>query len=212
MPRHLAFTSLALAAAASSVFSMMTSPATAAGVTIKDSTGDMWFYTDADAWAPAPGSAYGDFTSTKFVHADTRVVIKSSFVELRRSGGIDIETRIRDNDGSKYKLTFSTYPGHWQGGGQLMNTKGPLDCAIDGKVDYQANTIKVAFERECLGDPRYLQFKTVGYHYLYDPANNVYSDNPQDTKAALPTLWSIRVRRGPETRGDAMSPRLQSGV
>ena len=63
-------------------------------------------------------------------------------------------------------------------------------------MDYRANTIKVEFTRACLGAPRHLQFKTVGYHYLYDPANNVYSDTPQDEKAALPTLWSGRVRHG----------------
>ena len=183
--------------AAMALVPLLAQSASAAEVTVKDSVGDMWFYTDADAWAPAPGSAYGDFISTTFAHTDSRVVIRSTFVELRRTGGIDLETRIRDDEGRKYKLTFSTYPGHWEGGGQLMTTKATLDCDVDGAVDYQANIIKVGFARACLRRPKYLQFKAVGYHYLYDPANNVYSDTPQDAKSALPTLWSSRVHHGP---------------
>src|SRR4051794_26092668 len=89
--------------AAVAVLPVAGQPAIAAELTLDDARHDMWVIEEGSPRPdPAPAARIGDFVRTTFRHGKHRVVIKSSFLELKRTGKrLTVWVDIRDQNGTK---------------------------------------------------------------------------------------------------------------
>jgi len=185
-------TVLAGAVAAAAVLSIVAaSPVAAARLTIVDGTGDVWRFDDITTgeYLPAPRVSDGDFTSATFRHRVRRVVIRSTFVELRR-GHFALDGRMRDQNGS-YRFFLEATGQNRQGLVWFWDAeRRAIPCRVARKIDYEDNSIRISFPRACLGDPHYLRFRIELANYAVDKyVDNPHNETPQAT-------WTRRVWRG----------------
>ena len=110
---------------------------------------------------PAPGATIGDFVHTTFRHDDRRVVIKSSFVALKRTGKrFTVWVDMRDQNGTKTTAGIRTSPGNRAGRTLLFTSQGrDIPCNVRHRVNYQRNVVRLVIPRRCLDMPRWLQFR-----------------------------------------------------
>lgn len=183
--------SAVMVVAAVSVLPIVASPVAAARLTIEDGTGDMWSLNGAqDQYVPAQGVSNGDFTGTTFRHRERRVVIGSSFVDLRRTRFVFAGMMVDQN--ARYFVGLVATRRNPQGTVRLWDALGRrIACKSARRVNYDTNRVQISFPRACLGAPRFLRFRIdfervkSGTQYVDNPHN----DEPQST-------WTRRLRPG----------------
>lgn len=177
-------------------------PANAAESVLKDGRGDMWRISFDENMneqrAPAPNATNGDALRVRIRHTDTHVVIHEKFVDLRRAGMfLSVGGAIRTNEGLRRQFSVFAEQGNWKGTAEFTRPRGQqVNCPVKHVLDYDANTAVVRIPRNCLSNPRWVQFQladavmTGGWH---DP--RLLIDNPHNAQAE-PKGWTPRVRRG----------------
>ena len=174
------------------------------GTALVDGTGDMWGVQEgATNPKPEPAASIGDFVRVTFIHSDTRVVVKSTFVELKPTGNLfSLGMLMRDQDGTRTHAAVSAGRNRINGVAthtdrdgkvELANDQsGDIDCRVQHSLDYQRNTVLVSFPRECVGNPKYLQFRM--FSEYYNDQNYTYVDNPHNIKNFPGSAWTDKVR------------------
>jgi hypothetical protein len=177
--------------AAVAVLLMVAPPVAAARLTIEDGAGDMWSLDGTqDRYVPAPGVGYGDFIGTTFRHRERRVVIGSTFVDLRRTRFVFAGMMVDQN--SRYFVGLVATRRNPQGAVRLVDAVGKrINCTLSRRVNYDTNRVQVSFPRACLGNPRYLQFRI---DFSREKSGSEYVDNPHNDHPQ--STWTRRVRRG----------------
>ena len=171
--------------------------ADAASLTVEDTRHDMWVIeegsTDPD---PAPDARLGDFVRTTYRHKLHLVVVKSSFVELKRVGRrFTMWVDMRDPDGTTTTAGVRTSPSNRAGRTLLFDSRGrDIACDVRHRVDYQANVVRLVIPRACLDTPRWLRFRQLSE---YSGSTLRYADLDDPSTSGPPdVVWSARVRRG----------------
>ncbi len=187
----------AVAAAVIAVLSLMAPPALAAHLHVNDARADMWSIeegsTDPD---PAPRATVGDFLRTTFRHTNTRVVVRSKFVELVPTARrFQVWVEMRDQDRRVTFALVATTPRDRDGRTLLMTGRGnDVACDIRHRVDHQQNTVRMSLPRRCLDSPRTLQFRAFS-SYSARSLRFAKMDNPHNRRA-FSRAWTQPVPRG----------------
>lgn len=176
---------------------LVAAPAFAAQLSVTDARGDMWIIEEGTTSpSPAPGASIGDIVRTTFRHTDSKVVVRARFVELQPTGKrFRMWVDMRDQDGRKTYAAVDSTRRNRDGRSWLMSNRGvDIECTVRHSIDYERNTVRVAFPRRCLDNPRYLQFRAMSEHVRGD-WSWAYLDNALSAKAPN-QAWSDKVRKG----------------
>src|SRR4051812_4526949 len=140
-------------------------PAYADAVTTTDETADVWeavYHSDTDTtdYVNAGSVLNMDVESVRVRHLANRIVVKATYVELRREGVIfGASSRLRFNDGPTVGFSLDTY-NRW-GGESVLYESGsgdPIRCGgFDHSIDYATNVVEVSIPRTCVGNPRWVE-------------------------------------------------------
>jgi hypothetical protein len=136
-------------------------PALAGEVSVRDARGDMWVIeegsTDPD---PAPSARIGDFVRTTFRHTNTRVLVRSKFVELERTGRRFVTwTNLQARNGRRWFAGVELTPRDRNGRTLLFTGTGvDITCNLRHRVNYRQDTVHLSIPRRCLNTPRALRF------------------------------------------------------
>ncbi len=165
-------------------------------LTWEDGTGDMWRSNDedGDAWTPAPGHRNGDVIKVKVAHRSRAILIRQSFVDLRRSGSHHLLVgRIRTDSGLRRAFDVRADRRDWDGELDFRRGNGRRDrCGATHTLDYFADSATVRIPRRCLDGPKWVQVKLANAHF----GREVWADNPHGPGQAFFRTWSDEVRRG----------------
>ena len=170
-------------------------PAHAAAATVEDARGDMIKVQEgATEGAPAPGATIADFKRTTFRHKDRVVVVRAEFVDLARTGRrLTLWVDIRNDSGRHFTVGVQADRADWTGRTLFLTRRGD-DCALRHRIDYRANTIRVAVPRRCLDRPRTVAFRVLSEHvrrsWNYSLLDNGLADSMEDPS------WTRPLRRG----------------
>lgn len=139
---------------------LMTLPAAAAELPVRDRTGDMWKQNSFNGdFTRAPKMSNMDYVRARFVHTNRRVIFQGKFVQLRQPTRqiFSMYTAIRDQDGNRWQLSMAADSTGSDSG--LLTWRGrELRCDVTHRVNYRRNTIRMSLPRRCLDRPRSLQF------------------------------------------------------
>lgn len=136
-------------------------PALGDDVSVQDARGDMWFIvegsTDPD---PAPGARIGDFVRSTFRHAQSRVIVRSKFAELERTGRrFTMWTDLQAGNGKEWFAGVQMTPRDRNGSTTIFTGTGAdIACNLNHRVNYRKNTVRLSIPRRCLNTPRTLRF------------------------------------------------------
>ncbi|HET6936989.1 MAG TPA: CPBP family intramembrane glutamic endopeptidase [Nocardioides sp.] len=183
--------------AAVAVLPVAAPSAVAAELTLNDASHDMWVIEEGSTQpAPAPGATIGDFVRTTFRHGDRLVVIKSSFLELTRTGKrLTMWVEMRDQSGTRTTAAVRTSPGNRAGRTLLFTSHGQdIPCNVRHRVNYQRNVIRLVIPRRCLDTPRWLRFRELS-EYSGRSLRFADLDDPSTTGPPSPA-WTAPVRHG----------------
>lgn len=178
------------------VVPLTAAPASAEQLTKYDARGDVWLSDEAGNAAPAPQVRLGDLTRVRIAHTATRVVVRSTYVDLQRTGKRFRQwVEMRDQDGRTTYAGFEATPRDRSGTAWLLRDEGGrIACRVFHRIDYDRNTLLVSWPRRCVHRPRSLQFR-VETEQVTDNWAYAYLDNPQNQKA-FSTAWTRRLRAG----------------
>lgn len=171
--------------------------AIAAELTLNDARHDMWVIEEGSTQPdPAPRATIGDFVRTTFRHGDRLVVIKSSFLDLKRTGKrFTVWVDMRDHDGTRTTAGVRTSPGNRAGRTLLFTSQGrDIPCNVRHRVNYQRNVVRLVIPRRCLDMPRWLQFREMS-EYSGRSLRFARLDDP-NTAGPPSVAWTAQVRRG----------------
>jgi hypothetical protein len=188
---------VAAVGAAVAVLPVVAPAADAAELTLQDASHDMWVIEEGSTEPdPAPGATVGDFVQTTFRHEDSRVVIKSSFAELNRTGKrFTVWVDMRDQDGKKTTAGVRASPGNRAGRTLLFTSTGQdIACDVRHRINYQRNVVRLVIPRSCLGKPRWLQFRELS-EYSGRSLRFAKVDDPSTT-GPPGVAWTAKVRHG----------------
>jgi hypothetical protein len=145
---------------------------------------------------PAPEARIGDFVRTTFRHQDRVVVIRSAFVELKRTGKrFTVWVDMRDQDGAKTTAGVRASPGNRAGRTLLFTSQGEdIPCNVRHRVNYERNVVRLVIPRRCLGMPRWLQFRELS-EYSGRSLRFARADDP-GTSGPPSVAWTAHVRHG----------------
>ena len=170
-------------------------PARAAAATIEDARGDMVKVREgATEGTPAPGATIADFKRTTLRHKDHVVVVRASFVDLARSGRrLTLWVNMRTGSGRYFTVGVQADRADWTGHTIFLTRRGD-ECAMRHRIDYAANTIRVAVPRRCLDRPETVAFRVYSEHVRHSwnyslLDNGLHKDMDDRT-------WTRAVRRG----------------
>ena len=113
-------------------------PALAESSTLRDDTGDMWTVREgATTGDPAPAARIGDIVRTTFRHTDTRLVVRTRFVELAPVGRrFTLWVGVRSRDGRETVLGVRASRRDRDGHTILMDDRG-RDIDVCGEAPDQ---------------------------------------------------------------------------
>ena len=183
--------------AAVAVLPVAAPSAIAADLTLIDARHDMWVIEEGSTEPdPAPGARIGDFVRTTFRHEDRLVVIKSSFLELTRTGKrLTVWVDMRDQNGTKTTVGVRASPGNRAGQTLLFTSQGrDIPCNVRHRINYERNVVRLVIPRRCLDRPRWLQFRELS-EYSGRTLRFARVDDP-NTTGPPDVAWTSRVRRG----------------
>ena len=144
---------------------------------------------------------YGDMVNTDVVsvlvdHRNRQIKAKFGFTDLARTSQRFIAAlSVRTSDSRRYRVVVNALSS-WRGETAIETWNGKeVECAsIRHAIDYDANTIKLSMDTDCLEKPRWVQ---VGLVTASTPdGNTVYADDAQRPDFPLWNVWSSKVRRG----------------
>ena len=144
---------------------------------------------------------YGDMVNTdvryvRIDHRNRRIKAKFGFTDLARTGrGFVTALSIRTSDSQRFRVTVDTLD-VWRGWSVLETWNGkPIECdSMRHDIDYDANTVKVSMDTDCIDKTRWVQ---VGLVAASTPdGNTVYIDDAQHADVPRLSTWSSKIRRG----------------
>ena len=188
----------AIVLVAAVVTPLLIAPAAGAGeVRVRDARGDMWVIEEGSTNPnPAPAARIGDFVRSTFRHTSARVLVKSKFVELERTGRRFIMwTNLQARSGKRWFAGVETTPRDRNGRTLLFTGAGTdIACNLRHRVNYRLNTVRLSIPRRCLGTPRTLRF---GQLSEFSERNLRFArvDDPLSRQVNRVT-WTDWVRRG----------------
>jgi hypothetical protein len=182
-------------------------PAYADAVTVTDETADVWeavYHSDTDTteFVSAGSVPNMDVESVRIRHLANRIVVKATYVELKREGVIFGGTsRLRFNDGPTVGFSLDTY-NRW-GGESVLYESGsgdPIRCGgFDHSIDYAANVVEVSIPRSCVGNPRWVEATYMATGNVEDDTVDGgyrnYRDNGLNAGHSFSGGFSERVRK-----------------
>ncbi len=184
---------LAASVTAAACLLVTAAPATAQEFVRLDQRGDLAKVgEDSTVVVPLPGRRYADVTRVRFAHRATRVVVRSTFVELNPTGtlfgGIDVRT-----PRSRRFFTVMATEGA-RGGFLFKDNQHP--CRVGIRISYAEELMRVAIPRTCLGDPAWVRVR-YGASVLQGDGDEII-DNAGAPRfgGRSPFPWSPRLRRG----------------
>ncbi len=149
------------------VLALPTVPAAAEQVTVRDARGDVVRVEEGGGNpVSAPAARVGDVVRTTFRHDATRVVVRTRFVALTRSGRrLTVWVDVQDRPGRVWYVGVQAGPRDRGGKTILMDAKGrDLSCTAEHRIDYARDTVRVSVPRGCFGDPARLRFRVLSEH------------------------------------------------
>jgi hypothetical protein len=182
-------------------------PATAQTVTVNDARGDVLRYTmtfdeTAEPTEPvgvaAPGVTNGDVVRTTIGHTAKRVAVRVKFADLKRTGEFRGDfLSLRTNEGVRREVSLMAGPGMWRGEVEMTRPNGrPVRCAVQHRINYDTNVVRMSFPRRCASAPRWVQVG-LGSMWAGSDMETFYMDDAQlDGQVRDILVWSPRVRRG----------------
>ena len=186
------------ALAAAGVLVATAGAASAETLTIKDHVGDTWKDTlnadGTETYTPAGSQLNTDLQRTVVRHTATRVIIRATYAELKKSGpkflfGADLRT----NEGLRRSVTVDTMSGAGSTATMTKPSGAPVTCAgIRHSIDYTANQVTVSFPRSCVSSPRWIQVRDGA---VSSTDTDFYVDNGANTTHNQPTQWSVRIHK-----------------
>lgn len=164
-----------------------------------DTVGDLVEITDDDAIVPMPERTLNDVKATKLTHSATRVAIRVSYVDLQKVGEVQgLNVDMYTNEKPR-RVQVNAFPGRWSGEAEMYTVRW-REVRCDGvrhTIDYTANIMKVSFPRECLGNPRWVDFRVVAYaEYNASYWDDALSDTPISSPDGNWLKWSGKVHGG----------------
>jgi hypothetical protein len=158
------------------------SDAQARSVTDFDTAGDMVGTNDEHQDPhPTPNQVRNDALRTTMAYGARRISIRVKYAEMRRlDDGHGQSVQMVTNQGIRRNLDISADSRHWAGRTQIWRGRdgGKVRCAIRHQLDYTNNLIAVNFPRRCVGNPRWVKFRVVGFRFLRD--GDYYDDALRD--------------------------------
>jgi len=173
-------------------------PALAESSTLRDDTGDMWTVREgATTGDPAPAARIGDIVRTTFRHTDTRLVVRTRFVELAPVGRrFTLWVGVRSRDGRETVLGVRASRRDRDGHTILMDDRGrDIDCAVGHRISYAHDTVRVVVPRTCLGDPVSLRFNVLSEQWGRR-LSFAHLDDGHTADVPGPIRWTGPVRAG----------------
>jgi len=159
-------------------------PAHADSITTTDRSGDVWALNTGPGPSDhtrVPKRRQADIRRTVIDHRAHRVVIRTSFFELRRQGRyLNVAGRLRTNTGLvRYASVLAgprSMPHRWRGRSFLARRAGakPTDCSTRHRINYTTNRVVLRIPRTCLGNPRWVQG---GFGVATLTGNQFYADD-----------------------------------
>lgn len=153
---------VAASAVALAVLPLTAAPVVAAQLTLIDARRDMWFIEEGSTEPdPAPTARIGDFVRTTVRHTHSRVVVRSKFVELRRTGRrFELFVTMRDQNRRETIAMVRASRQDRTGQTRLFTGRGKdIACPIRHRINYALNTVQISFPRQCVDNPRWLRFQ-----------------------------------------------------
>jgi hypothetical protein len=143
---------------------------------------------------------YGDMVNTDVVsvlvdHRNRTIKAKFGYTDLARTQHFIAALSVRTSDSRRYRVVVNALSS-WRGETAFETWNGKeIECAsIRHAIDYDANTVKLAMDTDCLEKPRWVQ---VGLVTASTPdGNTVYADDAQAPDFPRWSTWSSKVRRG----------------
>jgi hypothetical protein len=173
-------------------------PALAESSTLRDDTGDMWTVREgATTGDSAPAARIGDIVRTTFRHTDTRLVVRTRFVDLAPVGRrFTLWVGVRSRDGRETVLGVRASRRDRDGHTILMDDRGrDIDCAVGHRISYAHDTVRAVVPRRCLGDPVSLRFNVLSEQWgrrLFF----AHLDDGHTADVPGPIRWTGPVRAG----------------
>jgi hypothetical protein len=155
------------AVTAALVLALPAVPAAAEQVTERDARGDVVRVEEGGSNpVSAPTARVGDVLRTTFRHEATRVVVRTRFVALERSGRrFTVWVDVQDRPGRVWYVGVRAEPRDRAGKTILMDSRGrDLSCTAEHRIDYARDTVRVSVPRSCFGDPARLRFRVLTEH------------------------------------------------
>ncbi len=172
-------------------------PALGDSLSVHDARGDMWFIEEGSTNPNrAPAARIGDFVRSTFSHANTRVVVRSRFVELKPTGKLfRMWTHLQAGNGKQWFAKVEMTPRNRSGSTRIFTGTGTdIACNLSHRVNYRQNTMRLTIPRRCLNTPRTLRFGQLS-EYSKRSLRFVRLDNALARQVSRPT-WTGWVRRG----------------
>lgn len=170
-------------------------PQSGPDLTLRDARHDMWFMEEGSTeLAPAPDARIGDVVRTTFWHEDQLVLIRSSFVELTRTGKrLTVWVDMLGQSGTETTVGVRTSPRNRAGRTLIFDGRGDTPCNVVHRVNYARNVVWIRVPRGCLDAPGWLRFRQVS---VFSQRNLRFAvlDDPSTT--GRPSVaWTAKVRR-----------------
>lgn len=165
-------------------------------VNIVDEQGDVQRMSADGHFVLAEGERRADILSTRIMHTDHALVVRTELDRLAREGReIGMAMRIRTNDGTaRIVQVFASRRIGWGGETAISNRRGALvQCRTSHSIDYANDVMTVRIPRSCLGNPRWVQATLVS---VFFGGRTFLADNPHNTTMRIRGVWTDRIRRG----------------
>lgn len=155
------------AIAAALALPLVAVPAAAEPVSVRDARGDMIRVEEGGGNPqPAPRATIGDVVRTTFRHADRHVVVRTKLAGLERTGRrftvwVDVQNGARRVWIVGVEATRRDRNGHTI----FMTGRGAdVRCALEHRIDYAKDVVRVSVPRRCLDMPRVVRFRLLTEH------------------------------------------------
>jgi hypothetical protein len=173
-------------------------PAVASAGSARDGRHDTWAPYAGDRWRPSESRPNSDLRRIVVRNAHVFVTVKAEYFDLREN--TDENELLIDVKSAKHSWSLSSRfnPIYRDGYFVLTHLRsgGVVDCPLSGRVDYDANTMRVRVPRHCLHNPRWVRYR--GFERWYHEEQGVSYDDVL-TRRAPTDGWSRPVKSTPRT-------------
>lgn len=171
-----------------------TGAAAAAEVVVHDPRGDVWRGDYVGTPRPAPSVHVGDVRRAAFHHGPRTIVVREGFRDLRRIGSYWLYTVRIETGSHRYReVRVEADRRGWRGTARVFDRAGDrVECAVDHRIDYGRNVVRIAVPRSCLGTPARVR-ATASSYWAHRKRQTFFMDNPHNQQAR-PTGWTRWLR------------------